>query len=155
MKVLNLQCESRHIFEGWFASEDEFQSQLQRKLVQCPVCGSATVTKGLSAPRLNLGASTRREVSSAGPTAADVAAPVSERVPTLQATWLEMVRHVVAHTEDVGTAFADQARRMHHGEIPERPIRGQATSEERNALIDEGISVFALPIPESAKGPLH
>ena len=54
MKVLDLQCQHAHSFEGWFGSEDDFQSQLARGLVQCPLCGDAHITKMLSAPRLNL-----------------------------------------------------------------------------------------------------
>ena len=56
MKVLNLQCGHSHSFEGWFASEDDFQDQLGRGLVECPLCGDTSVSKMLSAPRLNLGA---------------------------------------------------------------------------------------------------
>ena len=47
MKVLNLQCGQQHSFEGWFGSEGDFQSQLSRGLVQCPLCGSAEITKKL------------------------------------------------------------------------------------------------------------
>ncbi|MEY4426741.1 MAG: hypothetical protein RL535_1039, partial [Pseudomonadota bacterium] len=57
MKVLDLQCSQQHSFEGWFGSEDDFQSQLVRSLVQCPMCGNAEITKKLSAPRFNLGKS--------------------------------------------------------------------------------------------------
>ena len=57
MKVLNLQCAHQHGFEGWFASEDDFQSQLSRGLVECPMCGDTGIIKMLTAPRLNLGAS--------------------------------------------------------------------------------------------------
>ena len=57
MKVLDLQCSQQHSFEGWFGSEDDFQSQLARNLVQCPMCGNAEITKKLSAPRFNLGKS--------------------------------------------------------------------------------------------------
>ena len=73
----------------------------------------------------------------------------------LQAAMLTMVRHVMAHTEDVGTQFAEEARKIHYGEKAERNIRGQATREETEALIEEGIEVVALPIPESLKGPLQ
>ncbi len=55
MKVLDLQCSAQHRFEGWFASEDDFQGQLARGLVECPMCGDTAVAKKLSAPRLNLG----------------------------------------------------------------------------------------------------
>ena len=54
MKVLNLQCSHEHTFEGWFASEEDYTSQLERGLVSCPLCGDASIRKLLSAPRLNL-----------------------------------------------------------------------------------------------------
>jgi hypothetical protein len=54
MKVLDLACRQGHGFEGWFASEEDFQHQLARGLVQCPICDDAHITKKLSAPRLNL-----------------------------------------------------------------------------------------------------
>lgn len=157
MKVLNLQCEHQHVFEGWFASEDDFQSQLQRQLVQCPMCGSAAVTKRLSAPRLNLGASPKTEPDRTSAPSEERAADAgaNERAVALQALWLEMARHVVANTEDVGKQFADQARRMHAGELPERAIRGQATPEERSALLEDGVPIMMLPLPEVTKGPVH
>jgi len=145
MKVLNLQCTHGHGFEGWFASEDAFQDQLQRGLVECPLCGETEVRKMLSAPRLNLGAASpepRQEVV----TAPDAA---------LQAAWMKMARHVMANTEDVGERFAEEARRIHYGESEERGIRGQATRGETEALIEEGIGVLPLPLPKALKGPLQ
>jgi hypothetical protein len=73
----------------------------------------------------------------------------------LQAAMVKMVRHVMANTEDVGTQFAEEARKIHYGEREERNIRGQATREETEALIDEGIDVMALPVPENLKGTLQ
>ena len=145
MKVLNLQCSHSHSFEGWFASEDDFQGQLARGLVECPLCGDTGVSKMLSAPRLNLGAAQpapRQEVMSAPATA-------------LQAEWLKVVRHVMANTEDVGDRFAEEARRIHYGETGERGIRGQASREETEALLEEGIAVLPLPIPKALKGTLQ
>ena len=147
MKVLDLECKHRHVFEGWFASEDEFQAQLARGLVECPVCGDTQVAKRLSAPRINLGAQPPRE-------------PPKQEVMTtndaaLQAQWLKLVRHVLDHTEDVGERFADEARRIHYGETEERGIRGQASAEETQALLDEGIGVMPLPVPKALKGPLQ
>jgi hypothetical protein len=145
MKVLNLQCSARHDFEGWFASEDDFQAQLARGLVECPMCGDTAVSKMLSAPRLNLGApkpQARQEVM----TSPDA---------NLQAAWLKMVRHVLAHTEDVGERFPEEARRIHYGESEERGIRGQASPEQTEALLEEGIGVMPLPIPKALKGPVQ
>mgnify|MGYP001627363888 CR=1 FL=1 len=148
MKVLNLQCRHAHAFEGWFASEDDFQGQLARGLVECPVCGEAEVTKMPSAPRLNLGAS---EPQAAPAKQEVVNAPNAQ----LQAAWMQLVKQVMANTEDVGEKFAEEARKIHYGETEERGIRGQASREETEALLEEGIGVLPLPIPKGLKGPLQ
>ncbi len=158
MKVLDLQCPQGHVFEGWFASEDDFQSQNQRGLVQCPWCGDASIAKRLSAPRLNLGA--KPPAAAPSPPAARVPGGGSPQdsvalPPALQAAWLELARKIAANTEDVGSRFAAEARRMHHGETEERAIRGQATPDEAAQLLDEGIAVMPLPMPAAAKGTLH
>lgn len=149
MKVLDLECPHHHVFEGWFASEDEFQGQLARGLVECPICGDTQLAKRLSAPRINLGAMPPREQP----------APKREVVatadPALQAQWLKLVRHVLDHTEDVGERFAEEARRIHYGETEERSIRGQASAEETEALLEEGVPVLPLPLPKGLKGPVQ
>lgn len=146
MKVLDLQCSAHHQFEGWFASEDDFQGQLGRGLVECPMCGDKAIAKKLSAPRLNLGAQPEPAPKQEVMTAPDA---------KLQAAWLKMVRHVMANTEDVGERFADEARKIHYGETEERGIRGQATPEQTQALLEEGIGVLPLPIPKGLKEPLQ
>jgi hypothetical protein len=73
----------------------------------------------------------------------------------VQADWLKMARHVMANTEDVGSHFAEVARQMHYGETEERSIRGQTSRQEALALLEEGISVMPLPIPDALKGPLQ
>jgi hypothetical protein len=153
MKVLNLQCSHAHGFEGWFASEDDFQGQLARGLVECPLCGDVQVTKMPSAPRLNLGAAQP-------PAPAQKATPDKQQVMAapnaqLQAAWMQVVRQVMANTEDVGERFAEEARKIHYGESEERGIRGQATREETEALLEEGIPVLPLPVPKGMKGPLQ
>lgn len=171
MKVLDLHCQLGHVFEGWFASEDDFQSQHQRGLVECPMCGNHDITKRLSAPRLNLGAKPPADVKPppATPGAAvntgavstsqaalpEVVTHAPPEAAALQAAWLQMARKIMAHTEDVGPNFAAEARRMHQGEVPERGIRGQATPDEAMALLEEGIAVIPLPLPEAAKETLQ
>ena len=140
MKVLDLQCSHHHSFEGWFASQDDFENQLARGLVACPLCADTTITKKLSAPRLNLSAP--QEAANVEPA-------------QLEAALMKAVRQVVANTEDVGDSFPEEARKMHYGEAAARNIRGQATPEQTEALIDEGIAVIPLPMPEAFKGPLQ
>jgi len=161
MKVLDLHCEHEHIFEGWFGSEDDFQSQLSRGLVTCPLCGSLKIQKKLSAPRLNLGASAPTPAPSeiaAGTDASPASMPVdvTQLSPQqLQAAWIKAVKEVMAQTEDVGNRFAEEARKIHYGEAESRGIRGQASAEQTQALEEEGISVVPLPIPSALKGPLQ
>lgn len=152
MKVLDLGCPSGHVFEGWFASEDDFQSQKARGLVQCPLCGDTSIDKRLSAPRLNLGAQAPADRPAAE--ASPAAAPAADR-QAMQAAWLQMSRQLIAHTEDVGVRFAEEARRMHHGEVEPRGIRGQASAEEAVALIEEGIGVLPLALADAAKETLQ
>ena len=155
MKVLDLFCRRDHAFEGWFASEDDFQNQLARGLVQCPMCGDAGVRKGLSAPRLNLGA---RGVDAPAPqpgSSQEPAAPTAPVASMQQAAWLQLARQIMQRTEDVGDRFAQEARRMHYGEAEERGIRGQATAQQTMELLEEGIAVLPLPLPDAAKETLQ
>ena len=144
MKVLNLRCVDEHGFEGWFGSEDDFAAQLASGALACPLCGSTAVERLPSAPRIQLSRH---------------AAPTPEAPPsvpmTLQSQWLRAVRHVMETTEDVGERFAEEARRIHYGEVEERGIRGRASREDAEALREEGIEVTALPLPEAFKGPIQ
>jgi hypothetical protein len=154
MKVLDLRCTHGHGFEGWFASNEAFETQLAGGLVECPVCGDTAIVKLLSAPRLNLGnAKAPQQETASAPAASsssNVPAPLSP-----EARWMRAVREVLAKTEDVGDRFADEARKMHYGEAEERGIRGQATPEQTEALLDEGIAVMPLPIPAALKETLQ
>jgi len=156
MKVLNLQCVHQHEFEGWFGSEDDFTCQLARGLVSCPLCGDAQIQKMLSAPRLNLRAGHENKASAA-PTKAGGSVELGLSAPgsQLQAQLLKAMRQVLAHTEDVGERFADQARAMHHGEAEQRNIRGRTSPEVAMELIEEGIEVMPLPSIPALKETLQ
>ena len=179
MKVLNLQCASMHTFEGWFGSEEDYQSQRERGLVACPMCANTEVRKLPSAPRLNLGAAEPRPTkstpseepaSAAGTPVTSASAPAAPNAETVvsslaqvhpeaaemvQEAWMKMVKHVIANTEDVGQNFAEEARKIHYGESEERNIRGQASVEETKDLLEEGIDVMPLPVPDALKGGLQ
>lgn len=150
MKVFDIQCSHGHIFEGWFASEADFQGQCARGLVECPFCGDNQVQKRLSAPRLNA-KSNQKKTSEAVNTQSTAQMPVEKA----QKIWMELVNHVVRNTEDVGENFAQEARRIHYGEAPERGIRGQTTAEQAQELQDEGIDIMSLPMPAGIKGPVQ
>jgi hypothetical protein len=149
MKVLDLKCSHEHRFEGWFASTEEFESQLSRKLVACPVCSATDVSRMPSAPRLNL-SSARGE---AAPQATQAQAALESAA--LQARALKFMRELIEKTENVGERFAEEARRIHYNEAPARNIRGVTTPEDAHALLEEGIDVMPLPVPEALKEPLQ
>jgi len=149
MKVLDLQCAQGHVFEGWFASEGDFVSQCERMLVQCPLCGDAAVHKKPSAPRLNLSLRHQQTDSTMGV----VRSPSAD--DGLTAAWLEMGRRILANTQDVGDRFAEEARKIHYGETDERAIRGQTTMEEARSLVEEGIDVLPVLLPQALKKPLQ
>lgn len=161
MKVLDLQCEEGHVFEGWFGSEQDFASQLERHLISCPVCSSTDIHKRLSAPRLNLGRGNAEPSSGVALAEARPVAAVPPEVAggadvaQLQAAWLSAARKLLDSTEDVGGRFAQEARKMHYGGVPERAIRGRATLHEAAELLEEGIAVMPLPLPDSLKTSLH
>lgn len=148
MIIYDLSCDNNHRFEGWFRSADDFESQQLRRLVRCPQCDSATTRRIPSAVAIGgqhqqaeQGAHTvLPEIpTSSGATAA---APIAMQ---LASAYRQMVQAIVAGSEDVGTAFADEARKIHYHEAPERAIRGQASPDECEALLDEGIEIVPLP----------
>jgi len=157
LKVFDLQCANGHLFEGWFGSHEDYDSQQASGMLTCPFCQNATIEKKLSAPRLNVGhfdvaQRSQGEAESALASAADTssttvmaASPEAIQLAQIQAAIIQQMRELVRNTENVGTRFADEARRIHEGESDERPIRGTATPEEREALVEEGIAVVALP----------
>ncbi|MDH5338532.1 MAG: DUF1178 family protein [Rubrivivax sp.] len=143
MKVLDLRCCNGHAFEGWFGSDEEFVEQNGRQGIECPLCADRVITRLPSAPRLNL---------------SGAKSPAVEQTPKpadLQAAWLAEARRLLESTEDVGERFADEARRIHYGEVQARGIRGQTTPEERAALHEEGIEIVALALPSALKGTVQ
>lgn len=142
MIVFDLRCGSGHVFEAWFGSSEDYDSQRARGLVSCPVCGHGTVEKAVMAPRINSGAAAdERPVPVSAPAAppAEVKA-VMEAMAKLQAKLTE-------NSEWVGRRFADEARAIHHGEADKRSIHGEATPTEAAQLADEGVEVMPLPFP--------
>jgi hypothetical protein len=146
MKVLNLRCAQDHRFEGWFGSDDDFRTQGERGLVACPICNDKAISRLPSAPRLNV-STQRGEVGT--PTAGEIAEARA------QGRWLQAVRELINKTEDVGDRFPEEARRIHYGEAKERGIRGHASTEDADALREEGIEVVTLPVPEPLKGTVQ
>ena len=155
MLVVDLHCEQGHVFEGWFACADDLGAQKARGLVSCPVCGSIEVTRRPSASRLNVRAAGEMAEPQSGLVQGASGGASATSVEALQAMYLQAVRHVLQHTEDVGNGFAREVRNIHRGDAPQRAVRGQADQAELTELKEEGIDVVSMPIPQALKEPLQ
>ena len=140
MIIFDLACQHDHRFEGWFQSREDFDSQLDSGLIACPHCGSLAIRRIPSAVHL----------ASSAPVPAAVAAKPAAATPVIDmragalAAFRQLTEVLLANGEDVGADFAEEARRIHYVEAPERSIRGEASAEEYEALLEEGIEVFRL-----------
>jgi hypothetical protein len=148
----NLRCERGHAFESWFQSSAAYESQEKRRLVNCPVCGSAKVERAIMAPQIV--SKKGRDSTAPAPAAAaaaDATTPGSTplmmaRERELRAKLRELRDHIVKNADNVGERFPNEARKMHYGDIEHRPIYGEASPEEARSLIDEGVEVSPLPV---------
>ena len=147
MIVFDLLCASRHRFEGWFASSEEFASQKKRRLLQCPTCGSLQIERVPSASRVNLGAPEPREPKAPAPPAKTPDMEGKDPFAIAQMLYSRMLDELLTKSEDVGKQFPAEARRIFYKQQPARSIRGQATQQEHDELVDEGIPVARLPVP--------
>jgi hypothetical protein len=146
----SLRCDHGHAFESWFQSSSTYDSQIKRKLVTCPACGSVKVEKAIMAPQIV--SKKGRESAAPAPAApAEVAAPVSTPLMMaqereLRAKLKELRDHIVQNADNVGERFPNEARKMHYGDIEHRPIYGEASPDEARSLIEEGVEVSPLPV---------
>ena len=144
MIVFDLLWAQGHRFEGWFGSKADFTSQKKRNLLSCPTCGSAHVERVPSATRANLGAEAPKPAPQAAKT------PEMEGKDPFaiaQMLYSRMLDDLLTKSEDVGKEFPKEARKIFYRESPQRSIRGQATQQEHDELVDEGIPVARLPVP--------
>jgi hypothetical protein len=149
-----LRCERDHTFESWFQDSAAFDTQVKRKLVDCPVCGSVKIEKAIMAPQIV--SKKRREATVPAQAQAPAPAqPAPEAASTplmmaqerdLRAKLKELRDHIVKNADNVGERFPNEARKMHYGEIEHRPIYGEASPDEARSLIDEGVEVSPLPV---------
>ena len=155
MIVFDLFCDSGHRFEGWFGSSDDFATQQARGLVSCPRCGSAAVAKAPMAP--SVGKKGNQQASTPAPQVKQTLArgPMPKEVAEALGKLAEAQAKALENSRWVGGAFAEQSRAMHYGERDADTIHGQATPEEAQALVEEGIPVSPLPFPVAPPDELN
>ncbi len=147
-----LNCGRGHAFESWFRDNASWERQAKAGLVECPHCGSTQVEKAIMAPRVartDRGGEPVANLPAAAPAPAEAPAEMAALPPEARAMrdmLRALRRHVEANADNVGPRFADEARRMHYGEIEHRAIYGSATPEEARELREEGVEAHPLPI---------
>ena len=143
----SLKCGTGHQFDAWFSSSDSYDEQCEAEVIRCPECGSADVQKAPMAPAVLRG-ERRAPSRDAAPSPADgpLTGPQDSEQGQSYAFLKGLREHLKANADDVGDKFAEEARKMHHGEAEERDIYGEATVDEAKSLYEEGIP--ALPLPK-------
>jgi len=131
----SLICDNAHEFEGWFRSNDDFDTQAKRGFVDCPTCGSHKVGKALMAPAVSTGRKQEKMVLAMGEAQ-------KEAIAQLKA----MAEKIRENADYVGDKFAEEARKIHFGETDPRGIYGEATLEEAKSLADDGVSFMPVPV---------
>ncbi len=147
-----LKCSHDHGFESWFQSAEAFEKLKAAGMVYCPRCNDTDVRKAIMAPRI------RPSREAAAPEQGAEPAPDAPRMHALtapsspaEAAMLELKKKIQENSEYVGPDFADEARKIHLGDAPERSIYGEATSEDAQKLAEEGVPVAPLPFVPSRK----
>ena len=138
MIIYELICEAGHEFEGWFKDHESFQEQLNKKLVQCPTCGSAGVSQKLSTGGLVRTQQVEKPTSQEGRTS-----------PEASHDYLKSWKNFIEKNfENVGAEFAQTALKMHYDAEEKRNIRGTTTEAEEKMLNEEGVTFYKIPVPD-------
>ena len=153
-------CDKSHEFEGWFGDSAAFEWQQESGLLTCPVCGSADVRRALMAPNLASPKTRKTDLAEQQPSAqpepqpqpqapqqASAALPpaAARKMQELMSEMRALQTRIREECRDVGNDFAEEARKIHYGEVEPEGIYGQATAEEREALDEEGIEIMDMP----------
>ena len=131
MIAYSLRCHRGHEFDGWFRDSTAFDEQSHSGHLSCPSCNSVRIEKAIMAPAV---AGTKKTPRTRTP---------DGRQMQQFATGLR--KYVVENADYVGPNFAEEARKIHYGETPDRHIYGEATHKEAQELQDEGVDVAPLP----------
>jgi hypothetical protein len=135
MILFDLKCDSEHIFEAWFDDSDSFKNQLKNKLISCPFCDSTKIFKSIMSPNVVSKSNSSNKIRS----------NIQKNI-NLQKSYMNKLKKEIENKfEYVGKKFPNEARKIHYGEVADKPIYGDATESEVTDLLDEGIDLVKLP----------
>ncbi len=159
MIVFDLNCRSGHRFEIWFRSSSDYDQQRHDHDIECPICGDTFVDKAIMAPNVGVKCNQKTEIGKPQQKPNENQMPLMEEVTSvslpelpknlqieLDSVLAKVQKHVEDNCDYVGEDFAEEARKMHYGEADKRGIYGEATEEESEELVEEGIDVVPIPL---------
>jgi len=141
-----LDCKNKHKFESWFQSAEAFDKLVNSGLICCSVCGVNKVSKAIMTPNISIKTNNKSNLPKV-----NNELPLSTPSTKTEKAIKQFRKHIEKNSENVGSNFASEARKMHIGDVPERSIYGESTIQEAKELIDEGVPVVPLPFISSRK----
>jgi hypothetical protein len=158
MISFDLKCAFGHVFEAWFRSSANYEDQRGGRLISCPTCGNADISKAVMAPAVAPKSNRRMTPAPAPeqPVAMTGQPPVDmDRLKVMLAEMAKAQTKMLEQSQWVGDKFADQARAMHYGEIDQLAIHGTVAPQEARAMIEEGVPVAPLIVPVVPPDNVH
>ena len=151
----NLRCNLDHDFEGWFPNKDELLKQIGKGLVECPYCGTINVKKTLSSPNISTKsnkklADTTKNLNSSSSKLQDVNDNFESKNTVfnnyqLRKIYKNLQKTIEKEFTNVGSNFANEARKIHYGEKKPKNIYGKCSESERVDLEKEGVDFASIP----------
>lgn len=143
MIVFDLICAQDHVFEAWFGSSKDYETQKAQGLLHCPMCGDEKISKAVMAPSVGRKGNQASTGETTPKNAGEQMATGSAK--DMMAIMSKLQNYVETNFENVGKKFPEEARKIHFGETEERGIYGEASAEETKALLDDGVDIFPMP----------
>lgn len=153
MILYALRCAEGHQFDAWFRNGGAYDALAAAGDVLCPICGSSRVDKAPMAPRIGKSRGDDVQPPAMADSPRDIVevaeaitpAPADVEAAAMRQALSALRAHVEASFDYVGERFPEEARRIHYNETPARPIYGEATPAEAEALQEEGVTLRRIP----------
>lgn len=140
----SLKCDQDHVFDSWFQSAEAFDTLKSAGHLTCAICGSSHVEKAMMVPQI---APARKTAVVPAKEKPSLSEPASE----MERAMAELRKKVEENSVWVGKDFAQEARAIHSGDAPDRPIWGEAKFSDAKALVEDGVPVAPLPFGPKSK----
>ena len=127
----NLTCKCKCTFNSWFASSEEFERLMKRKLITCIECNSNNVSKSIMAPNV----SNTKKINNKN----------YKFQKNIKKKIIEYQKFIEKNCKYVGDNFAQEARSIHYDKKKTKGIYGKVTEEEIEELNEEGIETTTIP----------